>query len=122
MHCERRQKRSQDLSEALQLQLFSTVERASFDALVLAEELGLMVAGAGKGEELEEIAALAPLLAGQSRFWQGRVETAMGNRLITVVRVETALGTFYLSGTEGKIAAIWSEMRQGSRGVARIVS
>ena len=122
MHCERRQKRSQDLSEALELQLFSTVERANFSSLVLAEERGLMVVGTGKGEELEEIAALAPVLAGQSRFWQGRVETAAGQRLITVVRVDTALGTFYLSGTEGKITSIWSEMRHGSRGVARIVS
>ncbi len=122
MHCERRQNRSQDLGLALELQLCSTAERASFGSLVLAEERGLMVAGAGKNDELEEIAALAPLLAGTSRFWQGRVDTTMGNRLITVVRVETALGTFYLSGTDGNIISIWSEMRHSSRGVARIVS
>lgn len=122
MQCERRQNRSQDLSEALGLQLASSATRAKFSALVLAEEMGLLIAGAGDAGELEEIAALAPLLAGQSRYWQGRVETEAGLRMVSVTRVDTALGVFYLSGVEGKIPAIWAELRHGSRGVARIVS
>jgi hypothetical protein len=122
MQIERRQKRSEDLSEALGHQLDCSAMRANFSSLVLAEELGLMVAGAGNGEELEEIAALTPLLAGQSRYWQGRVETSAGTKLVTVVKVDTSLGQFYLSGVEGKLSAIWSELRQGSLGVARIVS
>ena len=80
-----------------------------------------MVAGAGDGQELEEIAALTPLIVGDGRYWQGRVETSGGIRLVTVARVDTSLGTFYLSGVEGKVSAIWAELRQGSRGVARIV-
>ena len=122
MQSERRQKRSEDMATALGLQLVSTAARASFSSLVLAEELGLLVAGAGDETELEEIAAMAPLLAGESRFWQGQVETTAGHRLITVARVDTALGTFFLSGAAGKITSIWSEMRESSRGVARIVS
>jgi hypothetical protein len=122
MQCERRQNRSGELSEALGLQLASSATRAKFSSLVLAEEMGLLVAGSGDAGELEEIAALAPLLAGQSRYWQGRVETAAGLRMVSVAKVDTALGVFYLSGVDGKIPAIWAELRLGSRGVARIVS
>jgi hypothetical protein len=122
MQCERRRNRSEDLSEALGLQLASAATRANFSALVLAEERGLLVAGSGEAGQIEEIAALAPHLAGQSRYWQGKVETTSGLRLVSVAIVETPLGVFYLGGVDGNVSAIWAELRQGSQGVARIVS
>ena len=122
MRLERRQRRSDELCEALGLQLEYSAARANFRSMALAEERGLLVVGSGDSAELEEIAALAPLLAGQSRYWQGRVETQAGQRLMSVATIDTPLGVFYLTALDGSLSAIWSELRRSSQGVARIVT
>jgi hypothetical protein len=122
MQDERRRNRSNDLAVALGLQLHYSVLRAHFKSLVLSEELGLLVAAAGQRDDLEELAALAPLLAGNQRYWQGVVKIEAGNERITVARVETPFGTFFLSGVAGQASAILSELLQSGEGVARIVS
>lgn len=122
MQEERRRNRSNDLAIALGLQLHYSVTRARFKSLVLSEELGLLVAAAGERSELEELAALAPVLAGDHRYWQGIVKTTAGRECVTVARVDTAFGTFYLTGVAGKASAVLSELLQSGQGVARIVS
>ena len=122
MQEERRRNRSSDLAIALGLQLHYSVTRARFKSLVLSEELGLLVAAAGDQSEFEELAALAPLLAGERRYWRGIVKTAAGREQVTVARVDTPFGIFYLSGVAGQASAILSEMLQSGQGVARIVS
>jgi len=122
MQEERRRNRSNDLAIALGLQLHHSATRAKFKSLVLSEELGLLVAAAGEKREYEELAALAPLLVGNRRYWQGTVQTEAGNEQVTVARVETPFGTFFLSGIAGMASAILTEMLQSSEGVARIVS
>ncbi len=122
MQYERRRNRSNDLAIALGLQLHYSVNRARFKSLVLSEELGLLVAAAGEPNELEELAALAPILAGERRYWQGVIETPSGRERVTVARVDTSFGTFYLSGVAGMASAILSELLQSGQGIARIVS
>ncbi len=122
MHEDRRVRRSQDLSEALELQIAATVQKARFNALALAEECGLLVAGCGNSAEIQELAALAPNLAGASRFWQGRATTASGEHRLSVVLVDTPLGKLYLCGAGGSIGSIWAELRQTGQGVTRIMS
>ncbi len=122
MQQERRKNRSQDLSEALTLQIAATVERANFKSLALSEECGLLVAGWGEFEQVQELAALAPYLAGESRYWQGCAETLVGERRLSVALIETPLGRLYLCGTGGAIGSIWTELRTSGLGVARILS
>lgn len=122
MHEERRVNRSCDLSEALQLQIAATVKKARFSSLALAEECGLLVAGCGDSSTVQELAALAPYLAGESRFWQGRAETNDGEHRLSVALVETPLGKLYLCGADGTIGAIWTELKNTSYGVTRILS
>jgi hypothetical protein len=55
MDQDRRVRRSQDLSEALELQIAATVRRARFNSLALAEECGFVVAGCGNSEEIQEL-------------------------------------------------------------------
>jgi hypothetical protein len=59
---ERRRRRSSDPITALHYQLAEVRRSASLDALVLADETGCLVAGAGAWPVCEELAAYAPLL------------------------------------------------------------
>jgi hypothetical protein len=122
MQQDRRMNRSHDLSQALELQIAATVKRGHFHTLALSEECGLLVAGCGDNEQVQELAALGPYLAGQSRYWQGRADTVVGERRLSVVLIDTPLGRLYLCGTGGAIGSIWNELRQSGLGVARILS
>lgn len=59
---ERRRRRSDDPITALHYQLSEVRRLASFDAVVLADDAGCLVAGAGAWPVCEELAAYAPLL------------------------------------------------------------
>lgn len=59
---DRRQKRSRDPLVALHYQLAQARQEASLDAIVVADDAGLVVAGAGAWAACEELAAYAPLL------------------------------------------------------------
>jgi hypothetical protein len=60
---ERRTRRSDDLMTALHYQLAFARHQGEFDALVLADSSGCVVAGAGAWATCELLAAYAPLLA-----------------------------------------------------------
>lgn len=60
---DRRQRRSNDPITALHYQLAHARYRGGFDALVLVDQAGTLVAGAGAWPLCEELAAFAPLLA-----------------------------------------------------------
>src|SRR5262249_34980434 len=60
---ERRRRRSDDTMTALHYQLASTRSEGHLDAVVLVDDTGCLVAGAGAWPMCEELAAYAPLLA-----------------------------------------------------------
>lgn len=60
-HPERRQARSENIQVALTRLLEAARRAAALDALVLGDESGLLVAGAGAAELCDELAAVAPL-------------------------------------------------------------
>lgn len=60
---ERRKHRSDDPIVALHYQLSAVRADASFDAVVLVDGAGCLVAGAGAWPACEELAAFAPLIA-----------------------------------------------------------
>jgi len=60
---ERRTRRSDDVMTALHYQLAFARHEGGFDALVLADSAGCLVAGAGAWPTCEMLAACAPLLA-----------------------------------------------------------
>ena len=63
---ERRSKRSNDPLVALHYQLAHTRSQASLDTIVVADDSGVVVAGAGTWAACEELAAMAPFLADES--------------------------------------------------------
>jgi hypothetical protein len=65
---DRRRRRSSDPITALHYQLSLARHEGGFEALVLVDEIGALVAGAGAWPVCEELAAFAPLLAEPSRL------------------------------------------------------
>jgi len=63
---DRRRRRSQDPYRALCLQLEHARSAGELDAMVLATDNGLLVAGAGERSVCEALGAIAPLLASPS--------------------------------------------------------
>ena len=94
---ERRTRRSPVQPTALRYQLEHTRERGTFEALVLADDAGLVLAAAGERGLCEELGAIAPLM--------GR--SPMGMRLPPLLRGgEVAIRPVQLHGQELYIACI----------------
>lgn len=123
MKMERRVKRSHNVHEALELQLAASVERGSFNSVILAEDQGFAVAGAGKVIEDEEIAALAPSLVPGKKVWQGKIAIDNGpEKMVTITPLETEVGNLYLCGVGGEATKILTELVISSQGINRILA
>ena len=124
MREERRVRRSDELYEALVLQLSACASRARLRALVLVEGQGIPVARLGEiTEEIEEIASISPSLAPSGRPWRGKIRTAEGgSRVVTIVRVRSDDGDLFLCAVGGLADVTTPELFLGSRGVRRILS
>jgi predicted regulator of Ras-like GTPase activity (Roadblock/LC7/MglB family) len=122
MHTERRVHRSDDLLEALALQLAATAARAACSAIVLTQRDGLPLAEAGDDAAAEEIAAIAPTLVRDGRRWHGAIPTSLGDRLVTISPLPSAQGTMLLCAVGGLLTVLGPELALGGRGVARILA
>ena len=123
MREERRVKRSYNLHEALELQLAASLERGNFNSIILAEDQGFAVAGAGKVIEDEEVAALAPSLVPGKTVWQGKIVIDNGlEKMVTITPLQTDVGNLYLCGVGGESSKIIAELLLSSKGVNRILA
>jgi hypothetical protein len=92
---ERRHRRSDDPVTALHYQLASTRAEGALEALVLVDDRGCLVAGAGAWPICEELAAYAPLLADPSRIARAEV----GSRL-AAISANVAVRSVSIDGAE----------------------
>ena len=92
---ERRRRRSDDPITALHYQLATTRTEARLDAVVLVDDSGCLVAGAGAWPACEELAAYAPLLANPGAIQSGVV----GSRIASLT-AEVEVRSFDLEGAE----------------------
>jgi hypothetical protein len=113
---ERRKQRSADPLVALHYQLAHTRTRSAVDAIVLTDETGVVVAGAGAWVVCEELAAYAPL------FTQEEVPARVASlRADCEVRQVTANGQPMLLCAMGKQTARAEAASDASAGVTRIL-
>jgi hypothetical protein len=122
MQRERRANRRDNILEALGHLLDATARRAHFSSITLTEGQGITVAAVGDTAEAEDIAVISPRLAPGARLWQGIVETADGNKRITVAPVSTDEGPLFLCAVGGMRQAIAAELLRGGVGVCRILA
>lgn len=109
---DRRRRRSEDPITALHYQLSFARTEAQLEALVLVDDSGCLVAGAGAWPLCEELAAYAPLLAHPSAIQNEKV----GSSLAAMAR-ETEIRTMMIDGCEALICG-----RGGSVGRAASIA
>jgi len=97
---DRRVRRSSDPITALHYQLSSTRYEAGFDAVVLVDDAGALVAGAGAWPLCEELAAFAPLLAHRDHLRHREASDA-----VTALLPRVALVTLSIHGSDVVLAA-----------------
>ena len=92
---ERRRRRSDDPITALHYCLSFTRREAALEALVLVDDRGCLVAGAGAWPACEELAAYAPLLANPAAIGN----SSLGSRL-QALSAEVEVQAFTIDGGE----------------------
>jgi hypothetical protein len=120
---ERRRRRSDDPITALHYQLSSTRAEGRFDTVVLVDNSGCLVAGAGAWPACEELAAYAPLLANPGAITSG----AVGSRIAALsaeveVRHLTVDGAEVLLCGRGGTPERRASIAQAAAGCMRILS
>lgn len=119
---DRRRKRSNDPLIALHYQLAHARSEGRFDALVVADGSGVVVAGAGAWAACEELAAYAPLLAQGQWTEPGLDDTSRVAELrgeVDIQPVDVYGQTVLLCARGGPRQA--AAMDRAAAGVARIL-
>jgi hypothetical protein len=120
---DRRRKRSQDPLVALHYQLALTRNEEHLDAIVVADDCGVVVAAAGSWAACEELAAYAPILSGGAWSEPGARDTSRVAELrgqVDIQPVNVDGGTVLLC-SRGRTARAGA-MDRAAAGVARILS
>jgi hypothetical protein len=114
---ERRQRRSHDPYRALCLQLEHIRSDGELDAMVVAIDNGLIVAGAGERSVCEALGAVAPLMG--SPTFDGRVPGALVGQPIDVRAISLEGETVYVAAVGRSANDDWVTRSIG--GVRRIL-
>jgi hypothetical protein len=118
----RRKNRSSDVQVALSFQLAATARRAKFTSIVLADELGLVIASVGHRESCENMAAIAPLVATRTKTFHGNVRFQSNAVRLAVAPLNLDGALLYLCAAEGEEDDITRELFSGGLGVSRILA
>lgn len=119
---DRRRKRSEDPLVALHYQLAHARSEGRLEAIVVADDAGVVVAGAGSWATCEELAAYAPLLAQGVWNEPGATRASRMSELRTEVDVQPVdIGgqTVLLCARGGMLRSM--AMERAAVGVARIL-
>jgi hypothetical protein len=114
---ERRIRRSQDPYRALCLQLERSRSDGQLDAVVIAIDNGLLVAGAGERSVCEALGAVAPLMSSSS--FSGRLPGALEGQSVDVREVSLDGETVYVASVGRGEGDAW--LKQSINGVRRIL-
>lgn len=114
---DRRRTRSQDPYRALCLQLERIREDGELDAMVVAIDNGLLVAGAGERSVCEALSAIAPLIGSPS--FNGRVPGALVGQRVDVRSISLEGETVYVASVGRSTDDEW--MKRSIGGVRRIL-
>jgi hypothetical protein len=120
---ERRRKRSDDPLVALHYQLAHARSEGRVEAMVVADDAGLVVAGAGSWAACEELAAYAPLLAQGQWSEPGAVDRTR----LAALREQVDVQAVDVDGQRMLLCARGGSLRRtaiarAAQGVARILS
>lgn len=107
---ERRIKRSQDRTEALQYLVETVADRSRAKALVLIDEAGHIVAGMGRPREVTGLAGTARDVA-HKRATVAQIDEATRGGDVTARSLRTRDGTLYLAALGDRMSGVGDAMR-----------
>lgn len=119
---ERRHRRSDNICEAIEMQLMASAERAAFGPMVVGDASGFMIASSGNRNLCEQMAAMSPSLVKGFRTWHGRVLTEKGEVRLSVSPFRFDDSLLYISALGGVGPEIPRELFMSGLGVVRILS
>lgn len=114
---ERRGRRSQETYRALCLQLEHSRSKGALDAVVVAIDNGLLVAGAGDRSICEALGAVAPLV--ESSGFDGAMPKALDGQNIDVRTMRLAGERLYVATAGCAAGDVW--LQRSINGVRRIL-
>jgi hypothetical protein len=120
---ERRRRRSHDPITALHYQLAFTRSLGGLEAVVLVDESGCLVAGAGAWPTCEELAAYAPLFARPEQIGSSAVSSRISalSSEVCVRTVTLACGEAFLCGRGANNGAGGDLLARAAEGCRRIL-
>lgn len=119
---ERRRRRSRDVALALRYQLDACRGTADMEALVVADEDGLCLAGSGPVETCHEVAAVLPFLGGRRGDFQGTVLSGHGGMRVMVKTLKFGASELYVCAVGGAEERRTGELERSVVGVSRILA
>lgn len=119
MFVERRRKRSSYIGLSLHYWLQAIAQQHRLMALILADSAGLLVAASARGPEIEELAAVTPLLARNDD--QGRNVVQRRNLPMAIASVPVDKLPFFLCAV-GNTEENETSVNEAMAGVLRILA
>jgi hypothetical protein len=119
---DRRHRRTDDVLEALHLQMDACREDGEMMAMVVADEHGMCLASSGAAQTCSEIAARLPILSRKAGDWEGVLLGARGGMPVAMKRFQFEGNELYACAIGGNPDRHASELSRAEVGVARILS
>ena len=117
----KRERRSNNPREATTFALEASCERGAFDAMVVADGEGRIIASFGDLGLCVAMATKAPSLDQDTYQWQGQIHLNANQTIDAIIgRVPTDEGSLYLCATGGDSARLDSELAHVARIVMRV--
>lgn len=121
-HTERRTRRSDQHSKALYYQLEASRERATLEAMILADEDGLCVAASGDPATCEEFAVHTALVCEDAQSFAGTILAPARRWDVSMQRFDVEGVPLYLCAIGGDEAERAQEIARSMGGVSRILA
>jgi hypothetical protein len=119
---ERRRRRTNDVMEALHLQLDACREDAELEAMVVADDLGMLLASSGMPSMCYEVAARLPILARKAGDFSGVLLGASGGVPVGVKRIKLGDSELIACALGGQQDRHGEQLRRAEQGVKRILA
>ena len=119
---DRRRQRSNDVQQALGLQLQACLEDAHLDAMILSDDTGLCMAASGEEQTCGEIAAAAPIIGRNAGDFAG---VLLGDRRgleMNIQRFRLDEAILYMCAVGGSDDLRARQIARSIRGCARILA
>lgn len=118
---ERRRRRSDLITQALNYQLLACCEEGRMQAMVVADEDGLPLAASGDAHDCDEIAATLARVATRTDQFAGTLYRGGRHWEVQMTKVSVDGSDLVVCAVGGSAEQRWRQVARGARGTLRIL-